>query len=49
MFVANRIRAATEGDSTVNGIVILDFLTMAMPIAIEDCLEELEHLFDTFL
>ena len=43
--VAKRLRAATEADSAVNAIILLDIFTKAMPVVIEESLEELRYLF----
>lgn len=43
--LAERIRAATESDATVNAVVLLDLLAKAMPYSITDSLHELRHLF----
>jgi len=47
--IADRIRSATEADSSTNAVVLLDMLTHLMPIAIEEQLDELRHLFGAYL
>ena len=47
--IAERLRAATETDSTVNAIILLDIFAKALPYIIEDSLEELRYLFTPFL
>jgi hypothetical protein len=47
--VARRLRHATEADSSVNAIVILDAFAMAMPTCIEESLNDLQHLFTPYL
>ncbi len=47
--VAERLRAATETDSPVNAIVILDLFTIFVPMGIESSLDEIRYLFDSFL
>jgi len=47
--VAERLRYATETDSSVNAIVILDLYTIFVPMGIETALEEMRHLFVPYL
>jgi hypothetical protein len=47
--VANRIRAASEKDSAVNAIILLDMFATTMPLVIGEALEELRPLFAPFL
>ena len=44
--LAARLRAASESDSTVNAVVMLDVYAILVHDAIEDSLEELRPLFD---
>jgi hypothetical protein len=44
-----RLRAATTTDSSINAIVILDNYAKSMPFAIEKSLEDIRHLFSSFL
>lgn len=46
---ATRLRAACNHDSMVNGIILLDMFAKTMPVAIEDSLEEIHHLFAPYL
>jgi len=46
--LAERLRAATQEDATVNAIILLDLLSQAVTWSIEDKLEELESLFTRF-
>jgi len=46
---ADRLRAATDTDSSINAIVNLDMYAKAMPYVIEDALEETRRLFSHFL
>jgi len=46
--LADRLRAATQEDATVNAIILLDLLSQAVTWSIEDKLEELESLFIRF-
>ncbi len=46
---AERLRAASETDSSVNAIIILDMFAKALPYAIKESLEEISHLFAPFL
>jgi len=47
--VAERLRAASEADSPVNAIVILDTYAKAVPIVIEDELDYIRYLFSPYL
>jgi len=47
--VAKRLRAASEADSPVNAIVILDTFAQAVPIVIEDSLDYIRYLFSPYL
>lgn len=47
--IAKRIHTAKIADSTKNAIAILDMLTNYLPIVIEDHLEGIQHLFDSYL
>ncbi len=47
--VAKRLRAASETDSSVNAIILLDIYTKALPLVIERSLEEIRPLFTPFL
>lgn len=46
---ATRLGAACHHDSMVNGINLLDMFAKTMPVAIEDSLEEIHHLFAPYL
>lgn len=43
--IAERLRFAGEEDSTLNAIILLDLLAQALPISIEDSLDELKASF----
>jgi hypothetical protein len=47
--IAQRLRAATQTDSSVNALVLLDMFALALPFALEESLEELEQLFSQYL
>jgi len=47
--MADRLRAASRTDSTVNAIILLDMLAKTMPYAVDDRLDELSHLFDAYM
>ena len=47
--IAERLRAASKTDSSVNALVILDMFTKVIPVAIEDSLEEIKCLFSSYL
>jgi hypothetical protein len=42
---ANRLRAATESDSTVNAIILLDTFAQALPIMMDTALEEIKKMY----
>lgn len=43
--IAKRISLTFESDTAANAIVLLDIFTKMLPIAIEDSLEEIKHIF----
>ena len=45
---AKRLRAATEKDSSLNAIVMLDMFAKSISYAIEESLEQIRHLFSPF-
>lgn len=47
--IAERLRAASKTDSSVNAVILLDMFALALPFAIEESLEELKPLFSRFL
>jgi hypothetical protein len=47
--IAERIRAATETDSSINAVIFLDMYAKAMPYVIRDALEEIRYLFKPYL
>ena len=47
--MASRLRAATETDSSVNAIVLLDIYAKTLPLVIEESLEEIRYLFASYL
>jgi hypothetical protein len=42
-----RLRAATEQDSTLNAVVLLDFFAKTLPFGLETLLDEMRPLFET--
>ncbi len=46
--IAERLRAASEKDASVNAVIILDLFAKALPDAIQDQLEEIRYLFETY-
>jgi hypothetical protein len=46
--VAKRLRTATEADSAINAIILLDIYTKAIPVVIEESLGEIRYLFAPF-
>ena len=47
--IAERLRAATMTDSSLNALVLLASYAQALPLAIEESLERIRHLFSPFL
>ncbi|HUU40580.1 MAG TPA: hypothetical protein VMW42_06555 [Desulfatiglandales bacterium] len=47
--IAERLRAASDEDSSVNALILLDIFAQALPYAIEDSLEEIRYFFGPFL
>ncbi len=47
--LAARLRAATEKDSLVNAIIMLDYYAQAFDFAIEESLKKMRYLFSPFL
>jgi hypothetical protein len=43
--IAKRLRAATEADSAVNAVILLDIYAKAIPVVIEESLDEIRYLF----
>ncbi len=43
--LAERLRAASDRDATINAITLLDIFTKVLPASIDDSLEQLAHLF----
>jgi hypothetical protein len=46
--IAERLRAASEKDSALNAIVLLDMFALAVPMVIEDSLQEIRYLFSPY-
>jgi hypothetical protein len=47
--IAKRLRAASMTDSSLNALILLDSYAKVLPLAIEESLEEIRHLFSPFL
>ena len=47
--VAERLRNATQTDSSLNAIIILDVFTQSLPFVIEDHLSEMRYLFEPYM
>ncbi|MCK5404777.1 MAG: hypothetical protein KAI75_06080 [Desulfobulbaceae bacterium] len=47
--IAERLRAATETDSSINAVIFLDMYAKAMPYAIKTALDEVRYLFTPYL
>lgn len=43
--IANRLRSATESDSSVNAIILLDTYAQALPIVMDTALEEIRNMY----
>lgn len=46
--ISKRLRAASETDSVVNAVILLDLFAKALPWAIEESLKELDYLFKSY-
>ena len=46
--IAERIRAASQTDSTLNALVILDLFSHALPLAIGQSLQDIEPFFNDY-
>jgi len=47
--VAERLRAASKTDSSINAIILLNVYANAIPFVIEESLEEISYLFKPYL
>lgn len=47
--MAERLRAVSEKDGTLNGLIVLDLLAKTLQFSIEDALEELQPLFESYV
>lgn len=47
--LAERLRSATQTDSSVNAVILLDMFTNLMPFVIEEHLDDIRPLFDSYL
>ncbi len=47
--IAERLRAATETDSAVNAVILLDMYAQTLPCVIEESLDEIRYLFSPFI
>lgn len=47
--IAERLRAASDTDSSVNAITLLDMYAQTLPFAIRDSLDDIKYLFSAFL
>jgi hypothetical protein len=48
-YVADRLRAATKSDSSLNGLITLDMFAKTMLFAIKESLEDIRYLFRPYL
>lgn len=49
LHMAKRLRGASDKDATVNAVVVLDMFAKAMPYSIDESLQEIRHLFASYL
>ncbi|MBU6950291.1 MULTISPECIES: DUF6901 family protein [unclassified Hahella] len=47
--ISKRLRAASEADSSVNAVILLDLFSTVIPIIIEDNLEDIREWFDPYM
>jgi len=47
--LAERIRSATQADSSVNAVVLLDMISNLMPFVLDENLNKIRHLFSSYL
>lgn len=47
--IAGRLRTACTSDSTINSIILLDIYAQALPLVIEEYLEEIQHVLEPLL
>jgi len=47
--IAQRIRSATNGDCSVNAVVLLDMISNLMPFILDENLVKIKHLFSSYL
>lgn len=47
--IADRLRSATQTDSSINAVITLDVFTQTVPFVIEDQMEEVRNLFKPYL
>lgn len=45
MAIAERLRPSVQADSSLNAVILLDLFTLAIPMVIEDKLDEIRHWF----
>lgn len=46
--IAERIRIATDTDSSVNAVILLDMISNLVPLIMDEQLEKIRHLFDAY-
>lgn len=46
--IAERIRMATNTDSSVNAVILLDMISNLVPLILDEQLEKIRHLFDAY-
>lgn len=46
--IAERIRMATDTDSSVNAVILLDMISNLVPLIMDEQLDKIHHLFDSY-
>jgi hypothetical protein len=46
--IAERIRLATDTDSSVNAVILLDMISNLVPLILDEQLDKIRHLFDAY-
>jgi len=46
--IAERIRMATDTDSSVNAVILLDMISHLVPLILDEQLDKIRHLFDAY-
>ena len=46
--IAERIRMATNTDSSVNAVILLDMISNLVPLIMDEQLDKIHHLFEAY-